>query len=83
MLPMGNMADTILAVIVGNPAVDMIYCHRVNHRVFKHKTIKCEFCFDTRDVKATLEDIPITLPTVLDWIREYIEQGLSKTCGGV
>ena len=74
MLPMGNMADTMVSLVAVNPNVDF---------VFKHKTIKCEFCFDTRDVKATLEDIPITLPTVLDWIREYIEQGLSKTCGGV
>ncbi|NMB25703.1 MAG: sensor histidine kinase [Firmicutes bacterium] len=71
-MPLGNMADTILAVIIGNPAVDMIYCHRVNHRVWE---------LDTRVLKAEVGEDGLTLPVVIEWLRSYLEQGNSYLMG--
>lgn len=73
MIPLGSMADTIVSLVAVNPDVEFI---------FRYKTEKGEFYFDTREVKDKLEDISITLPSVLDWIKQYIEQGLENTCGG-
>lgn len=74
MLPLGNLADTMVSLIAANPDVDF---------TFTYKTDRGEFYFDTREVKAQLEDVPITVPMVLDWIKQFVEQGMEKTCGGV
>lgn len=73
MLPLGSMGDTMVSLIAVNPDVDF---------TFTYKTDRGEFYFDTREVKAQLEDVPITVPMVLDWIKQFVEQGMEKTCGG-
>ncbi len=65
--PLGDVAATLVSLIVGGPQVDYRYVHRRNGQ---------QFVFDTADVRAELEDVPITEPSVLDFIRQYIQEGL-------
>jgi Histidine kinase-, DNA gyrase B-, and HSP90-like ATPase len=67
--PMGNMADSILALIEGNPAVDFVYVHKKGGR---------EYILDTRDIRLELEEIPINNPQVIGVIRDNILSGLHE-----
>ena len=72
-MPLGDMASTMLAVIVSNPAVDVVYRHRVNDRIWE---------VDTRTIKAEVGEEALTLPVVMQWLRSYLEQGNSYLHGG-
>ncbi|MGO9566037.1 MAG: ATP-binding protein [Desulfomonilaceae bacterium] len=67
--PMGNMADTLLALIEGNPAVDFVYTHQKDGR---------EYILDTREIRLELEEIPINNPQVIGLIRDNILSGLQE-----
>lgn len=72
--PLGSMSDTVVSLVAANPEVDFVYRHRVGEK---------EFVFDTREVKETLQDVPVTHPAVLDWIKRYMEESLKEINGGV
>jgi len=59
--PMGDIGQTIIMLILGNPEVDLIYVHKKNN----HK-----YSLDTREIKAQLGDIPINSPKVIKIIRK-------------
>ena len=67
--PMGDMAGTLITLIVGNPKVDFVY---------RHKRGKMEYLFDTRIVKELLKDVPISSPTVLAYLEEHLRNGLTQ-----
>ena len=60
---MGDMADTLLALIEGNPAVDFVYTHKKDGK---------EYILDTREIRLELEEIPINNPQVIGLIRDNI-----------
>lgn len=70
--PMGDIAGTMVTVIAANPEVAVRYEHRVDGR---------GFVLDTDEIKAQLEDVPISDPAVVRWIREYITEGISNVGG--
>lgn len=71
--PLGDIAETITALILANPDVDFVF-----------KATKDEaFEFDTREVKATLDGVAITEPAVLSFIRQYFEEGITQVFGGL
>lgn len=67
--PIGDMADTMTAIIGGAPDIDYIY---------RHVTDKGEFVFDTKQMRSVLGDVPFNMPDILDWINGYITEGLSE-----
>ena len=66
--PMGDIASTLIAIIVGNPGSDFIYRHEVDGRTY---------LLDTRELKKELEDVPLNHPEVTGFLREHITEGLS------
>jgi hypothetical protein len=72
MKPLGNIADTLIVLIAGNPLIDFIFSYTVNDD---------NFSFDTRDIKAALEGIPINSPSVITPIRESITRSLGAMKG--
>ncbi len=66
--PMGDIASTLIAIIVGNPGSDFIYRHEVDGRTY---------LLDTREIKKELEDVPLNHPEVTGFLREHITEGLS------
>jgi len=70
--PLGNIAETIASLVLANPQVDFVL------------TVRRDECFefDTRMIKDTLQGVPITEPSVMVFIREYLEEGTVKVLGG-
>lgn len=71
--PLGNMADTIITLIVCNPDVDFIY---------EHITPRGKFEFDTRLIRREVPNISLGEQDILDWIRSYLSEGLNEISGG-
>ena len=66
--PLGEVADTLLVLMVANPRVDFQVRYRGDG----------EFRIDTREVKEMLGDMPLTTPEVLRFLKEYVEKGLNE-----
>jgi hypothetical protein len=63
--PLGDIEGTLLAFILSG-SCDVHYVHRVDGQ---------EFEFHTADMRAELGEIPLTHPTVRNWLQEFIAEG--------
>lgn len=61
--PLGNMADTILALVATNPGVDFCYIHQYDTGQFR---------FETREIKQYLDCSDLSAPLVIAALREYL-----------
>ncbi len=67
-MPLGGIADTFCALAGPNPDRDFVLALTIDGR---------SFTADTRDFKKELEDVPLSDPEVLVFIRQYIEEHLA------
>ena len=67
--PLGDMAETMVTVIMSAPEINYVYTHKRSGE---------EFIFDTKEIKETLGSVPLTNPEILGWIKEYISEGLES-----
>ena len=67
--PMGNIVDTIITLIQADDKIDYL---------FKYTSDDFEFVLDTKEIKKILDGIPINLPDVIIWLKDYIKEGLHK-----
>ncbi len=67
--PLGQMADTVTALITGNPGIDFFY---------RHRGPKGLFLLDTKEIKKEIDGLPINHLDVLQFIRQYMEEGLRE-----
>ena len=63
--PLGDMGQTIITLVIGNPEIDLVYVHKKNSH---------EYSLDTRDIKAQLKDTPINSPAGIRMIREDLKK---------
>lgn len=69
-MPLGNMPETIMTMLLSFDSADLVYVHRYNGR---------EFVMDTRELKTVLEaDNLLTDPDILNWIKGYVREGLEE-----
>ncbi|MBC3797230.1 ATP-binding protein [Acetobacterium tundrae] len=68
-VPLGNMPDTVVTMVMSFEETDLIYEHNYNNR---------SFVFNTREIKETLEVTSLNEPDILQWIREFIRDGLEE-----
>ncbi|MBA1335141.1 MAG: hypothetical protein HPY66_0763 [Firmicutes bacterium] len=66
--PLGNVADTILSLVILNPDVDFLYRHSFNGQMF---------IMDTRELKKVLHEVPVNSPEVAGWLKDYLREGIS------
>lgn len=71
--PIGDMAQTIITLVMGNPEIDFIYTHKKNG----HK-----YCFDTRKIKTQLKSAPINSPDGIKKLRGDLKEINKKLTGG-
>ncbi len=71
--PLGNMAVTIVALILRSSHADILYTHQVDDN---------SFSLDTREIKKQLEGLPINNPQVIGFIKEQVEKGLTAIGAG-
>ena len=67
--PLGNITSTLINLIATNLDIDFIYNHRHNAR---------RFDLDTRLIRSEIEDVPITHPEIIKYIRGVIEEGIRE-----
>jgi len=67
--PMGNLAETVLTLIEGNPGVDTVYVHKKHGR---------EYVLDTREIREELEGVPLNNPEVVGLIKDNLVAGLEE-----
>jgi hypothetical protein len=64
--PLGSLADTLLAFLLGQSAPDLHYHHSVDGEAFD---------FDTAEIRAALGDVPLANPSVRWWLAGYLAEG--------
>lgn len=68
-MPLGDVTGTMTTLIRLNPQLDFLYRHRVDEDVFE---------MDTRALREVLGDVPLNEPEVMEWIGDYLAQGLTE-----
>jgi hypothetical protein len=63
--PLGNISQTIITLVMGNPGLDLIYVHKRNGQ---------KYSFDTRKIKEQLEGMPINSPAGIRMIKEDLKK---------
>lgn len=71
-MPLGNLSDTFLQLLVMNPAIHWIFQYRVDDRSFD---------LDYAEIRDALEGVPMTEPPVLNYLREMVETGIRDVSG--
>lgn len=73
-LPLGDIGETVAGIIMANPEID-----------FELEFGNGKECFTagTKEIREKLGDVPITQLDVIDWIREFINDGVKSIFGGV
>jgi len=67
--PMGDMAATMVTLLMGNPHIDFVYTHGIDG---------AEFILDTRDLKKKLGDHSLEDPMVVHRLGESIRTSLQQ-----
>ena len=70
--PFGDIAETIFTLTLSNPCIDFVFSAQSDD----------DFVYDTREIKAKLGGLPITAPEVLQFIHEYLHEGIKHVFGG-
>lgn len=63
--PLGDMGQTILTLVGGNPDIDVVYVHQRD----KHR-----YCLDTREIKARLKDTSMNYAGYIGCIRKELQK---------
>jgi hypothetical protein len=88
-MPLGDLADTFLSLLVAHPEIHWIFSYRVipiqniqdsfmiaiDSDPIVTDPIR-EFYLDDQPIKETLEGIPLCDPTVLAYLREVFQDGI-------
>ena len=71
--PLGDMAQTMCALIGCNPELDFSYTHAVGNE---------SYTADTAEFRQVLEGVPLSEPEVLAFLAEYIKEHDQNLYGG-
>jgi hypothetical protein len=69
MKPLGDVPQTLLTLIVGNPEIELYYYHTIAGEAF---------FFDTREIRKEFRSLPISSPHVLRRIEKRIRGSLDR-----
>lgn len=68
-MPLGDMSFTMVTLVACNPDIEFIYIHKYNGKTFE---------FSTESIKEVLNGVAITEQRILQWIEEYIVEGVCE-----
>ncbi len=71
-IPLGDIGESLFVLIINPYEVD-IYA-----KIIFKDCNKKTFIVDTKDLKKVLDGIPLTEPSVMAWIKEYITDGIKN-----
>ena len=67
--PLGDIAGSLMAVLLSERTVDIHYRHVVG---------KEEFELDTAEVRAQVGDLPLSHPAIREWLEGALSEGLAS-----
>jgi hypothetical protein len=67
-MPLGDVPGTLLALIVGSPAI---------HWRLRYRVDGAEFVFDDAPIKAELAGVGLSEPAVLAFLRQHLTEGIA------
>ena len=70
--PLGDLTGALMGILMAERPCDLAVTHRVDGRTFE---------FDTADIRRELGDVPLSYPSVREWLREMIAQGEAELRG--
>jgi hypothetical protein len=68
-MPLGDLAGTMLTLVVSFPEIHWLFHYRANGVAFS---------FDDEPIKKELGEIPLAEPVILAFIRELLEKGVGS-----
>ncbi len=68
-MPLGDLAGTLLTVVVAFPNVQWLFSYRSDGT---------EFNFDSQPIRQALGEVPLTEPSVLAFVRELLVEGVQR-----
>lgn len=68
-MPLGDVAGTMLSLVVAYPSVHWRLVYKVNNQ---------EFEFDDLPIKETLDGVPLTEPQILAFVRQMLQDGICE-----
>lgn len=71
--PIGDIPGVLIALIVGNPDMDILYTHKKNG---------ISYSLDTSEIRSALGDVPLNHMDVLNVIKDNIIEGLNELNSG-
>ena len=66
--PLGDVPGTLMAIILSDRPVDVLYKHRVDRRTFG---------LDTAEVRRELGAVPLSRPAVREWLETTLREGFA------
>jgi anti-sigma regulatory factor (Ser/Thr protein kinase) len=73
-MPLGDLAGTMLTLLVAFPEVRWVFDYSVDGR---------RFLFDSEPIIRELGDVPVTEPTILTFLRGMLHEGVDRVQRGV
>ena len=64
--PLGDMASTMLTILLGNEDVDIKYSHRKEQLAFS---------FESKDMKEVLDGVSFQNLEVYQWLKDFLTEG--------
>jgi len=71
--PLGDIPSSLAVAIATDPRVRFVY---------RYEGAKGAFEFDSFQVAELLGDVPVSEPSVVQWIKEYLKQKTREVSGG-
>lgn len=68
-MPLGDIATTILNLVVANPDIRWVFDYQVDQE---------QFHFDSEPIRRELGEIPLSEPVVIAFLREMISTGVTN-----
>ncbi len=67
--PLGDIAATVSTIVSMNEDKDFVYTRSVDEK---------EFVFKSADIKKILDGVPLSEPSVIMWIEDYIRENTEQ-----
>lgn len=67
--PMGNLSDTMYALITNDKGTDIEFKYCKNGKVFG---------FSTKEIKKILDGVPLTDSTVMIWFKDFFKENMKE-----
>ncbi|HOO38815.1 MAG TPA: ATP-binding protein [Deltaproteobacteria bacterium] len=67
--PIGDIPGCLVALIIGNPDIDILYTHTKNDRAYT---------LDTSEIRSALDGVPLNHREVLNVIKDNIIEGIAE-----